>query len=725
MFKHIRSNLLIFIPLLLLAVGLFFTFVLSQQSQETRSRASSSDVKLSLTTSSKEALKPLDTVPVSVLIDTNGKKVGKLVLELTYPKNSLSVTAFNPGTFFPKSSNKSIKDGVAKMTFVEDCTGNACVGLGGAGIIATLQVKVDKDAPNGEATLQINKKSDLSAKNKKATVPYAVKNLKLDIKGKAKPKATPTVTPEVSPEETPLETPEPTLEDTPVSTLSGTITPSPTPQATSSAVTRNGFPDTFVWVANPTSSFTSDEREFIAHNYSVIIINNGHANWDMEKVHTDAKALKAINPDLEIYPYFSASFRFDKDTYGKPSFKSQWYLKDKNKKKLSNQKGAADYVDLSKKAYRTWAVGIIKDWMTKAPYSGILLDDVDQIGGKKKQWANKLTKKYITDWNNGLTALVSEVQQAIGDKHVIFNGIAGNENAGLLTNADSAVNDDFCFNRAKATFDTEKDIMDSVKLMIAQAGKGKTIFEKVNYEGNKGKTKAISDDLVLSAGRFCFGAFLLGSDPGKTFFKFGPGYSTSIGEILINSPEATLALGLPKSSYEPLMLEAADEEDTPAPTEKDKKKDKKKHKKKDPKKKAKPKKDAIAYRRLFDNGWVLVNAGNVPFTTSVPERLTVGNGGVIGEVYEPEDLITIPVHDAIFLVKDNAFENPPPPPETCIPGDLDCDGHVDEWDYNELVSNFGRTGTHGFIPSDIDKSGEVDIFDYDIVVFNWTEPVLD
>ena len=137
MFKHIRSNLLVFIPLLILAVGLFFTFFLSQQSQETRSQASSSDVKLSLTISSKETFKPLDTVPVSVLINTNGKKVGKLVLELSYPKDALSVTALTPGTFFSKSSNKTIKDGIAKMTFAEDCTGDACTGLEGAGIVAT------------------------------------------------------------------------------------------------------------------------------------------------------------------------------------------------------------------------------------------------------------------------------------------------------------------------------------------------------------------------------------------------------------------------------------------------------------------------------------------------------------------------------------------------------------------------------------------------------------
>ncbi len=60
------------------------------------------------------------------------------------------------------------------------------------------------------------------------------------------------------------------------------------------------------------------------------------------------------------------------------------------------------------------------------------------------------------------------------------------------------------------------------------------------------------------------------------------------------------------------------------------------------------------------------------------------------------------------------------PPPT-IAGDLNGSGSVDNKDYTIFVSNFGKTGTAGFIPSDIDKNGKVDIFDYNTLVTNYTK----
>ncbi len=58
----------------------------------------------------------------------------------------------------------------------------------------------------------------------------------------------------------------------------------------------------------------------------------------------------------------------------------------------------------------------------------------------------------------------------------------------------------------------------------------------------------------------------------------------------------------------------------------------------------------------------------------------------------------------------------PTPTPTPLPGDLDRDGDVDIYDYNILVTNFGRTGTN---VADIDGNGKVDIFDYNIIVTNF------
>ncbi len=48
--------------------------------------------------------------------------------------------------------------------------------------------------------------------------------------------------------------------------------------------------------------------------------------------------------------------------------------------------------------------------------------------------------------------------------------------------------------------------------------------------------------------------------------------------------------------------------------------------------------------------------------------------------------------------------------------DLNSDGKVDIFDYNILISNFGKTGSPGWIPADINKDGKVDIFDYSVLV---------
>lgn len=58
-----------------------------------------------------------------------------------------------------------------------------------------------------------------------------------------------------------------------------------------------------------------------------------------------------------------------------------------------------------------------------------------------------------------------------------------------------------------------------------------------------------------------------------------------------------------------------------------------------------------------------------------------------------------------------------------LPGDVDGNKVVDIFDYNILLSNFGKTGTAGFIPSDITKDGIIDIFDYNKIIENFGKRV--
>jgi hypothetical protein len=61
--------------------------------------------------------------------------------------------------------------------------------------------------------------------------------------------------------------------------------------------------------------------------------------------------------------------------------------------------------------------------------------------------------------------------------------------------------------------------------------------------------------------------------------------------------------------------------------------------------------------------------------------------------------------------------SPSPSPSPLKPGDLDGNNKVDIFDYNILLTNFGKTGTG--ILGDLDNSGKVNIFDYNILLTNF------
>lgn len=59
----------------------------------------------------------------------------------------------------------------------------------------------------------------------------------------------------------------------------------------------------------------------------------------------------------------------------------------------------------------------------------------------------------------------------------------------------------------------------------------------------------------------------------------------------------------------------------------------------------------------------------------------------------------------------------PSPSTTTKLGDIDGDGNVDIFDYNQLLTDFGKLGSG--IRADIDNSGKVDIFDYNLLLTNF------
>jgi hypothetical protein len=77
--------------------------------------------------------------------------------------------------------------------------------------------------------------------------------------------------------------------------------------------------------------------------------------------------------------------------------------------------------------------------------------------------------------------------------------------------------------------------------------------------------------------------------------------------------------------------------------------------------------------------------------------------------------------DAFRVIQNLPSPSPTPTlaasPSPAKSGDLDGNNTVDIFDYNLLLTNFGRTGAN--IPGDADSNGKVDIFDYNIVLTNF------
>lgn len=88
----------------------------------------------------------------------------------------------------------------------------------------------------------------------------------------------------------------------------------------------------------------------------------------------------------------------------------------------------------------------------------------------------------------------------------------------------------------------------------------------------------------------------------------------------------------------------------------------------------------------------------------------------------PPSIAPSPTTLPISSVSPNPSPSQPPPsvaPSALKIGDLDGNGKVDIFDFNTILSNFGRTGSN--IPSDLDGNGKVDIFDFNTLLSNFGE----
>ena len=454
----------------------------------------------------------------------------------------------------------------------------------------------------------------------------------------------------------------------------------------------------FIWVGSE-NQFTDTERKYIADTYKIFVFNEQHAGFDYALHHEDARQLKTINPNLQVFEYFKSTIHKDAIIYGQSGYTDAYRLKDNNGIEIdfsqSTPKGCkrfGSYSDLSNPAYHQWVLDILTEWFASTPYDGVAFDTADLLHTDEtplgcgalsnKTWGELMGTARITAFNQGLQNLLKKVKTRFPNKLIIYNGIIASEidplrNTQLLQNSDMVLNERFCMN-LDDTMKTKQEMIEDMDLMKTIANTNKKVLEKTNHPMTWDPEK------VAWLGRFCYGSFLLGYEPGSSYYKYGYGYGVKsdypVSEITENAKEINLAIGTPIGDY------------TIQPND--------------------------VLKRKFTNGYIYVNMETTTRNITAPITLVLMNGGIKGQTYQQGQTVTIPPQDALFLLKPALASTSTPTP-TGKPGDLNGNSKVDILDYNILIADFGKTGSPGWIPADIDKNGKVDVFDYNILVGNF------
>lgn len=371
----------------------------------------------------------------------------------------------------------------------------------------------------------------------------------------------------------------------------------------------------FVTVGTTNGEQLSDRQyRSIAASYSVVVLAKFHAGWDIERHHAAVRRLKELNPDLKVFGYMSTKYWFDANRWGADAIDPAWFLRDDTGAVVRLTKASYDpdskslgtYVDTANPAYRSWVLGVARSWMAAAPYDGIRFDAADPIGdyGDRDvaKWERLLSPKRIDAYNDGIVTLLSDARSALAPGLVLFNGISPGPIRGpgrdidLLDVTDGAMNETFCLSASGDLLDIEADIE------IMQHHPDKLL--QLRTPSPVG-TIAPTDQRRLE--RLCVASFLLGWQPGASFFNMGAGYGT---DQLDQQPlDIDLDLGGPTEAMQ---------------------------------------QDGGARRRRFEHGAVYVNLGTQPVSVELPTRMVEMDGGIA--VRSVDGKVTIAPHDAVLLL---------------------------------------------------------------------------
>ncbi len=375
-----------------------------------------------------------------------------------------------------------------------------------------------------------------------------------------------------------------------------------TPQPTLSV---SNPPWHFATTAHPKGQFTDAEYNDLASHYQIVIINKQHDNNDNTALYAATKELKRRNPNLKVYMYYmthywsqsTKSSWVEKDPFYDPyanladQFDStktdSWILHDKSGNPIKQSNDNNYFMDLTNPGYRAWVIAQLKHRFEQAPFDGILFDNGTDIvqGFNNKDWLTKLGgQSGIDAYNAGIKALHTEAMAAFPDKTIVFNGIRANTtkndidlNLGRslykLDYMQGATDEGFCLGLHSGL---DADIPTDIGIMQKYSNK------KILMHSNFFPKETPSLD-AIKTGRYCLGAFLMGWQPGSTYWQYAVGDNAYITDALQYSlPEENLNLGNPTGQAQA---------------------------------------NGSLYNRSFSNGRVYVNIGTSPQTFSLPAKL--------------------------------------------------------------------------------------------------------
>lgn len=342
----------------------------------------------------------------------------------------------------------------------------------------------------------------------------------------------------------------------------------------------------FESVVSPTSALSDQAVDDIAKNNAYYFEQRWGDNFNIQGHFSDARRIvdagKKYGNNVRVFEYFSAAYWFNANvnwgSYAK-TFQQSWLLHDTQGKTIpffgaANLNGIGQpeilgyALDLSNPGFRAWAVSTIVSWMRAAPYAGVSFDNANPISGTDvsryisdgKTTFNQLlcgapvslasgSCDRVQQWNAGLNDLLTQTSAALaklGDQ-VRYNGISPapargvSRNVGLLQYTHMAANEGFCMSASTSkpskvsftSFTADAAIMKSV------AAQRKIVTENTSTYQTSTKQKY---------GDYCVAGFLIGWQPGSSYFDFHAGYGYPPAVHYPLCPEQNLNLGDPLST---------------------------------------------------------------------------------------------------------------------------------------------------------------------------------